>query len=157
VAVTRSPTAARAGLAIGAVILAAALLRLLVALARSDLAWPDEHFQTLEPAAWLTLDRGHLSWEWTTGFRNWVVPGIYLPVFWLGDALGVGDGLGYVLAARALTALASVWALWRIDVLQRRLGLGLAGRLTTMVALGLSPAMIATRRWRCCTATRFGR
>lgn len=123
-------------------LLAGGVLRLVLALTRSDLAWPDEHFQTLEPAAWLALDRGYLSWEWTHGYRTWVMPGLYLPVFWLGDALGVADGLAFVHAARAFTALASIWALWRIDALLVRLALTPSARLVAIASLALSPAMI---------------
>ena len=86
------------------------------ALALPNVVWPDEIFQTLEPAHRLLFGHGIVSWEWRSGVRNWLFPGFLAGVMQLSAPLGPGS-TGYVtgvtLALAALGVL-PVWAAWRI-------------------------------------------
>src|SRR5204863_291777 len=71
---------------------AALALRLWAGIGRLDMIWPDEHFQTLEPAGWVIFGHGFKTWEWQVGYRSWVVPAFFMPVLWACKQLGVLGG-----------------------------------------------------------------
>jgi phosphatidylinositol glycan class B len=99
-----------------AVLLVAGALRIGFALASPNLFWPDEVFQTLEPAHRLVFGAGIESFEWRIGLRSYVVPGLLAGVvaatapLWDGSA-GYLTGVVVVLA---LVSLVSVVAAARI-------------------------------------------
>jgi hypothetical protein len=99
-------------------------LRASLALAWPNVYWPDEIFQTLEPAHRLLYGSGIVSWEWRLGARNWLLPGFLAGVMWLSAPLGPGATgylFGTTLVLSALGALPA-WAAWRIT--RRRTGAG---------------------------------
>lgn len=90
-----------------ALILSLALaLRVLVALARTDRHWHDEHYQTIEPAYFLVHGHGVLTWEWLHGFRSWMLPLAHVPLVALGALIGAPSGLPLTLLVRAVYAIA---------------------------------------------------
>lgn len=121
---------------------AALTIRVVVALSRSDMAWPDEHFQSLEPAAKVVFGHGILSWEWLTGYRPWVIPGLYLPLFGALKLGGITGGLGVILLSRAFTAAFSTWVLLRMNRALCQCGVSWFGRLAGLGAFAFSVPMI---------------
>ena len=64
-----------AGYLVFALLFLALALRVGLALAYPTVDWPDEIFQTTEPAHRLAFGNGVVTWEWLTGARNWFLPG----------------------------------------------------------------------------------
>ncbi len=83
----------------------ALLCRLALALFRTDLVWPDEQFQTLEPASRLVFGYGFKSWEWIKGFRTWLLPLFFTPPLAFGKLLGTTSGLPIFQLTRIYAAL----------------------------------------------------
>jgi hypothetical protein len=113
-------------LALAGLLVLAFALRAGAALLWPNVYWPDEIFQSLEPAHRLLYGYGVVSWEWRLGARSWLFPGLLAGVMKLSAPLGPGS-TGYVLGTTlALSALGSLpaWAAWRIA--RRRTGPGAA-------------------------------
>ena len=55
--------------------------------------FPDEIFQTLEPAHKLVFGRGITYWEFKVGARSWFLPGVIAGIYKLLDVFGVRDPL----------------------------------------------------------------
>ncbi|MDF1759878.1 MAG: hypothetical protein P1U40_05025 [Coxiellaceae bacterium] len=53
------------------------LLRIILASTLRFIYYPDEIFQTLEPAHHLAFGYGYLTWEWQDGIRSWLLPGFF--------------------------------------------------------------------------------
>jgi hypothetical protein len=86
-------------------------LRIGLALGSPNIFYPDEIFQTLEPAHRLAFGFGVISWEWRLGIRSWVLPtflaGIMRATSWLGPA-----SLGYLLGVTIVLTLLSLVTIW---------------------------------------------
>jgi GPI mannosyltransferase 3 len=86
-------------------------LRLFYALRFPNVAFPDEIFQTLEPAHRLAYGYGVISWEWREGVRSWVFPAFLAVVMratgWL--ASGSSDYLWGTTVVLTLLSLIAVW------------------------------------------------
>ncbi|MFB6264722.1 MAG: hypothetical protein ABEL76_14025 [Bradymonadaceae bacterium] len=83
------------------------LLRLAIGLYWPNLYWPDETFQSLEPAHWWIFGYGKLTWEFQEGARNWLFPGFLAVVMRATEALGPGSW-GYLIGVRSVLAAASL-------------------------------------------------
>lgn len=119
-----------------------ALLRLLNAVFHLGLIYPDEHFQSLEPANWVVNGVGWKSSEWEIGSRSWVIPGLYLPLLAALKAIGVTSGPAPIQLCRAMTALvsgAAIWGFWRF---LRGSGLHPLAALLGLALWSLHPAMV---------------
>jgi len=55
---------------------AGAALRLWLAFSDDGVHWPDEIYQTLEPAHRAAFGYGLLAWEFLEGARSWALPGL---------------------------------------------------------------------------------
>ena len=111
-------------LALLAVLALAFALRAGSALALPNIYWPDEIFQTLEPAHRLLFGSGVVTWEWRTGARNWLFPGFLAGVMQLSAPFGPGS-TGYVAGTTLVLSAVGVlpaWAAWRVA--RRRAGAG---------------------------------
>lgn len=100
-------------------ILALALtLRLGVVLAWPSIYFPDEIFQTLEPAHRLVFGYGVVPWEYRLGIRSWILPGLLAGLLRLGSMLGEAPEIatrfvGVCLAAISLVVVACAFRLGR--------------------------------------------
>ncbi len=100
-----------AGLAAGAV------LRLVAAFTDDGIFWPDEVYQSLEPAHRLVFGYGMVAWEYIEGARNWALPGFIAfwfklsELFWL-DA--PAQYLGVVRAVFVFIAVGCGYGVWRL-------------------------------------------
>jgi len=94
------------------VLLVSALaLRVGLAVESPNIFFPDEIFQTLEPAHRLAYGYGIISWEWRLGIRSWVLPtflaGVMRATAWMGAA-----SAGYVLGTAIVLSLLSLVTIW---------------------------------------------
>jgi hypothetical protein len=95
---------------LGALLLAAAVLRLMSLLALPSINWGDEVFQATEQAHRLVYGTGLVPWEFQLGIRSWILPGIVAGL--MEAARLLGDGPDYYMpvidAAFATLAVAPV-------------------------------------------------
>ncbi len=116
--------------------------RAFVAVASPHIIWPDEHFQVLEPAnAWVN-GFGGTTWEWSRGIRNWVMPGIYVPLLYVLRGLGVVGGPVAIDACRILAAAASASSMAQFGRLLRFRGLSPAAIVLALLPLLFAPRML---------------
>jgi hypothetical protein len=67
--------------------------------------WPDEVYQTLEPAHRLIFGYGRVMWEYRDGLRSWTFPGVLGGLMWIGQFLGKGSTGYLALIALVLSAV----------------------------------------------------
>jgi hypothetical protein len=86
-------------------------LRIGLAVGSPNIFFPDEIFQTLEPAHRLVYGYGVISWEWRLGIRSWVFPtflaGVTRATAWMGSA-----SEGYLLGTAIVLSLVSLVTVW---------------------------------------------
>lgn len=93
------------------------LLRGYLALTDAGIYWPDEIYQSLEPAHRLVFGYGLLPWEFVEGARSWALPGLVAGVWEVLRAVGLGTSRVAVPALKLLFALvgvATAGATWRL-------------------------------------------
>ena len=78
------------------VLLAAFLLRAIVALSGDFVIHPDEVMQYLEPAHNAAFGAGVSYWEFFYGARSWLTPGLVAGALLLADAVGLGEPRFYI-------------------------------------------------------------
>jgi phosphatidylinositol glycan class B len=89
------------------------LLRLVIVFGGDEgIVWPDEVYQSFEPAHRLVFGHGLVPWEFIDGARNWALPGFV--AFWLKlcAVLGADSPTVYVHVVKLVFALMSVGAAW---------------------------------------------
>jgi hypothetical protein len=83
-------------------------LRLQPILIAPSAVWPDEIFQTMEPAHRLVFGSGLVPWEFQLGVRSWVLPGIIAGLMELSRIVGEGPDYYLPVIAVGFAALAAV-------------------------------------------------
>ncbi len=78
--------------------------RVWLALFDQGIFWPDEIYQSLEPAHRLAFGYGMRSWEFIEGARSWAFPGVLAAVLRACAALGIDSPEGYLAVVRLLFA-----------------------------------------------------
>ena len=86
-------------------------LRVGLAVGSPNIFFPDEIFQTLEPAHRLVYGYGVIPWEWRLGIRSWVLPGFLAGVMRITAWMGPGSA-GYLLGTTIALSLISLVTLW---------------------------------------------
>ncbi|MGA3335043.1 MAG: hypothetical protein ABSC62_12865 [Terracidiphilus sp.] len=86
-------------------------LRLGLALGSPSIFFPDEIFQTLEPAHRLVYGYGVIPWEWRLGIRSWVFPAFLAGVMRATAWMGSGSA-GYLLGTMIVLSLISLTTVW---------------------------------------------
>src|SRR5438132_13966839 len=86
---------------VGLYVLASALLvggtlRVWLAFNDDGISYPDEVFQSLEPAHRLVFGYGLVAWEFVEGARNWAFPGFVAALFAVGRLVGPDDPRVYL-------------------------------------------------------------
>jgi phosphatidylinositol glycan class B len=92
---------------LGILILLGLLLRVSLALYFPNMFWPDEIFQTLEPAHRLAFGNGVVTWEFRDGIRSWVLPGVLAAIMHLTAWMGDGS-IGYLTGVTIFLSLLSL-------------------------------------------------
>lgn len=91
--------------------LIALVLRIEVGARFPSIEWPDEIYNTLEPAHHLAYGYGVVVWEWREGVRSWVLPAFLAGVMRATDWTGPGS-LGYLRAIVIVLSLLSLTTVW---------------------------------------------
>ncbi len=94
-------------------------LRIGLAVGSPNIFFPDEIFQTLEPAHRLIYGYGVISWEWRLGIRSWVFPTFLAGVMRITSWMGASSK-GYLLGTVIVLSLLSLVAVWFAYVWARR-------------------------------------
>jgi phosphatidylinositol glycan class B len=101
---------------VGGLVVGAAL-RLWVAFTDDGIFWPDEVFQSIEPAHRLVFGYGMVAWEFIEGARNWALPGFIAFWFKLSQIFG-GDApeqyLGVIRTVFVAIAVGAGYGVWRL-------------------------------------------
>jgi hypothetical protein len=96
-------------MALLAVAASAILLRLAAWVAFPNILWPDEVFQSLEPAHRAVFGYGIIPWEFRVGTRSWILPGAIAGVMRAASVFSSGTGyLALIAAALTFLSLAPV-------------------------------------------------
>jgi GPI mannosyltransferase 3 len=91
------------------ILLFALAIRVSVGLFLPNMSYPDEVFQTLEPAHSLAYHHGIVTWEYRMGYRSWVLPGLLAGIMRLTDWIKPGSE-GYLIGVVSLLCLLSLTA-----------------------------------------------
>jgi phosphatidylinositol glycan class B len=124
-----------------------AAFRIHWALNDDGLYWPDEVYQSLEPAHRLVYGYGLVAWEFVEGARNWVLPGLVAGVLGLARLLGVtapGAYLGVIKGFFGLVGVATAWGSYRLARSQGASELAAAAG-ASLFALAAVPLYFAPR------------
>jgi len=113
-----------AALVLWTALLVGAGLRAWLALTDAGIYWPDEVYQSLEPAHRLVWGRGLVAWEFSSGARPWTLPALVALPFSLLRLLGVSSPAVYLPVVKLLFALVGVATAWAAARLARALGAG---------------------------------
>jgi hypothetical protein len=81
--------------------------RLAFAINDDGIFWPDEIYQSLEPAHRWVYGYGWQAWEFLEGARHWTLPGLVGLIFHAGSLLGLSYPDGGLTATRVVFCLAS--------------------------------------------------
>lgn len=98
----KSPTGTPGPILLAAALAAGAALRVWLALHDDGLYWPDEIYQSLEPAHRLVFGYGLVAWEFIDGARSWALPGLIAGLLGLCRLAGLSAPEGYLPAVRLL-------------------------------------------------------
>jgi hypothetical protein len=126
---------------------AGAVFRLYVAFTDDGIFWPDEIFQSLEPAHRLVFGYGLVPWEFIDGARNWALPGLVAFLVKLASLFGLGEPRGYLAVVRVAfvaISVASAWAAYPLAKSQGAKDLAAAAGASTF-ALGALPLYFGHR------------
>jgi GPI mannosyltransferase 3 len=128
--------------ALGAVCVAAVLFRVALGVGDHGMYWPDEIYQSLEPAHELVHGEGLLPWEYVDGARTWVLPGLIAGLLALLSAAGLDDPATSVIATQlAFVAVAAATVL-ATYALARSAGASRAASVAGAAAFALAPLTI---------------
>jgi phosphatidylinositol glycan class B len=112
---------------VGAAVLAmalvvGALIRLWVSMNDDGVYWPDEVYQSLEPAHWLVFGYGLLPWEFVEGARHWTFPGLVAGVMKLSEWSGFTEPREYLTVLRLVFSALGLATAYGVYVLARAFG-----------------------------------
>jgi hypothetical protein len=85
-----------------------AALRIWLSLHDDGIYWPDEIYQSLEPAHRRVFGYGLVAWEFKEGARNWTFPGLLAAFLKICTWIGLGEPRGYLKAVRLLMSSLSL-------------------------------------------------
>src|SRR5258707_1573668 len=72
--------------------------------------WPDEIYQSLEPAHRLAFGYGMVAWEFVEGARSWLLPGVLAGLLKVSAQLGLDSPRQYLPLVRLLFSALSLLA-----------------------------------------------
>ena len=133
--------------ALVAALVVGAAARLWLAAVDDGIFWPDEIFQSLEPAHRRAFGYGLIPWEYVRGARSWLLPMLLAPVLRLGAAVGGDRPRVYLMIVRVLCVAIAVATAYGSYVLARRLrAQPLAATVAAALFSLLPPALLLAPR-----------
>lgn len=84
---------------------AGAGLRFHLAFSDDGIYWPDEIYQSFEPAHRLVYGFGFQAWEFVEGARNWAMPGLIAGLIWIAKLTGPDQPEAYLGLVRTVLCL----------------------------------------------------
>ena len=118
-----------------------ALLRLWAA-TDDGIYWPDEIYQSFEPAHWLVFGYGLRAWEFIEGARNWSFPFLVAALLELCSVFGLSSPAQYVTAIKGCFALVGVATALGVYRLARTLGAAESFAVAASAAYSLAAPVI---------------
>jgi hypothetical protein len=103
-------------------LLAGAVPRVWLAFHDHGIYWPDEVYQSLEPAHWLVFGYGLLPWEFVDGMRHWAFPGFVAGLLQLSRLAGLDEPRAYLTAIKLVFGAVSLACSGGVYVLARACG-----------------------------------
>ena len=144
-------------------------LRFGMALCLPNLHHPDEIFQSVEQAHRIVFGNGLVPWEFRTGARSWLLPGLLMGPMWVGKWLAPGTDLflwasqALLAALSAMTAVVAWWWGRRTGPLHALLAALVIGIWFECVHLGakalsevVASVFLFTATWLCSADTKRG-
>ncbi|MCA9666035.1 MAG: hypothetical protein KC503_10620 [Myxococcales bacterium] len=110
----------RARLVLVALLALAAAPRLYLAVTDHGIAWPDEVYQSLEPAHRFAFGYGLQAWEYRAGARNLTFAATLAALMRTSSAVGLDSPRAYLLVVRVLLVALALWAIGCVYLLARR-------------------------------------
>lgn len=123
-------------------LLAGFLLRIFILFTDEGILWPDEIYQSLEPAHRLIFGYGLIPWEFIQGARNWALPGLVAMLLQLCQWFGGDSPHVYIHVVKfmfALMGLATALGVYRLALTlgARKLEAALGAALWSLNAIAL--------------------
>ena len=125
-----------------AALAAGAALRAWLALHDDGIYWPDEIYQSLEPAHRLVFGYGLRAWEFIEGARNWALPAFVAALLESARLLHLPEPRGYLLLVKLAFCAISLLTAWAAFRLSRSLGAGQFASALAAAALALAAPCI---------------
>lgn len=129
-------------IALGAVLLAAVALRLVLGVGDHGMVWPDEIYQSLEPAHGLVFGEGLLPWEYRDGARTWVLPGLIAGVLGASGLVGADEPEAYLIVVQLVFVAVAAGTVVATYALARVLGATPPAAVAGAAAFALAPLTI---------------
>lgn len=123
-------------------LLVGGVLRVRLALTDDGIFWPDEVYQSLEPAHRLVHGYGFVAWEFLRGARSWAFPGFVAGLLWVAKTVGWSSPGAYLLFVRLCFAALSVCTALSVQRLARRSGASPLGAASAGAAWALGALFI---------------
>lgn len=103
---------------LGAILVVAALARIVAVVRFPNLAHPDEIFQVMEQAHRVVFGYGTVPWEFQEGIRSWILPGLLAVPMWLAGRVSdqpevLTAAVRLTLAAFSLLLVVAAWVTGR--------------------------------------------
>lgn len=128
--------------ALGASFALGASLRAWLCVFDDGIYWPDEIFQSLEPAHRLVFGYGLIPWEFREGARNWTFPALVAAALRLVTWIVGESPRHYLIAMRLVFAALSMLTAWGVYRLGRTLGASPVGAALGGALFALAPPAI---------------
>jgi hypothetical protein len=104
--------------------------------------WPDEIYQSLEPAHGIVHGYGFRPWEYKEGARSWFFPGVLAGFLWTFDRLGLERPAEYMPAFKLLFSMVGLLTAWGCWSLARSLGAGRSAAAAAAAVFALAAPLI---------------
>ena len=129
-------------IALGAVLLVAVALRVALGVGDHGMVWPDEIYQSLEPAHELVFGEGLLPWEYRDGARTWVLPGLIAALLGGTSLVGLGEPGTYLVVVQLAFVAVAAATVVATYALARALGASPPASVAGAAAFALAPLTI---------------
>jgi hypothetical protein len=129
-----------------AILVAAAVPRVVLAVEDQGIFWPDEIFQSLEPAHRVVFGYGFTPWEFQDGARSWLFPGAFVLLWKAAAAVGVRSATALVLLAKLFMVALALVGIYATIRIAERLGGATAGALAGLLAAAFPASLVFGHR-----------